>query len=225
MSRMNSNPTITADDIAYCVRPHGNGADGDWLALNHFQQRGSSHRPRVRARLRYDADRNLLLRFEVEDRYVRSVCRDYQDSVCGDSCVEFFVQPKPDRGYLNFEMNAGGTLLLHYVTDPTPGPNGFLGCEAVPWELGRRVRIASSLPAVVDPEIAEPVRWSLEAVIPADILEAFVGPLGPLPGQIWRANFYKCGDRTSHPHWAMWSPVGEGWSFHQPVFFGSLEFV
>ena len=23
----------------------------------------------------------------------------------------------------------------------------------------------------------------------------------------WRANFYKCGDDTSHPHWAAWSPL------------------
>ena len=87
------------------------------------------------------------------------------------------------------------------------------------------MRITSSLPPVVDPEITEPVNWSLEAVIPVEILEAFVGPLGPLPGQIWRANFYKCGDRTSHPHWVMWSPIGEIFSFHQPAFFGRLEFV
>lgn len=222
MVRMSFNPTTTIDDIVYCVHPHDRG---DWLLIHHFHPRSSTHRPRVRAQLRYDADRNLLLRFEVEDQYVRSVCRAYQDPVCTDSCVEFFVQPKPDRGYLNFEMNAGGTLLLHYVTDPTPGPNGFRGCEHVPWELGQKVQIVSSLPAVVDPEITEPLCWSLEAVIPVEVLEAFVGPLGPLLGQIWRANFYKCGDRTSHPHWAMWSPIGEVLSFHQPAFFGRLEFV
>ena len=144
MMPMSSNPTNTVDDIVYNVHPHDGG---DWLTLNHFHPRGSDHRPNVRARLRYDANRNLLLGFEVEDRYVRSVCRAYQDPVCTDSCVEFFVQPKPNRGYLNFEINAGGTLLLHYVTDPTPGPNGFRGCEPVPWELGQKVRIASSLPA------------------------------------------------------------------------------
>lgn len=221
---MTLNPTITAEGAVYRVHPRGDGAGG-WLALNHFQPRGSDHRPRVRAQLQYDAGRNLLLRFEVEDRYVRSVCRAYQDPVCTDSCVEFFVQPKPDRGYLNFEMNAGGTLLLQHVTDPTPDPDGLRGCKAVPWELGQKVRIMSSLPPVVDPERTEPVYWTLEAVIPLEILEAFVGPLGPLAGQIWRANFYKCGDGTSHPHWAMWSPVGEGCSFHQPAFFGCLEFI
>lgn len=222
MMEMTLHPTIAPGNMIHRVLPHDGG---DWLTLDHFHPRGSDHRPGVRARLWHDSDRNLLLRFEVEDRYVRSVCRAYQDPVCTDSCVEFFVQPKPDRGYLNFEMNAGGTLLLHHVTDPTTGPHGFRGCEPVPWELGRKVRIASSLPAVVDPEITEPVTWWLEAVIPVEILETFVGPLGPLSGHSWRANFYKCGDRTSHPHWAMWSPIGEVLSFHQPAFFGQLEFA
>ena len=222
---MNSTTTTSADGMVYRVRLRSGDGEGDWLALRHFHARSSDHRPSVRARLQYDAHRNLLLRFEVEDRYVRSLCRAYQDPVCTDSCVEFFVQPKPDKGYLNFEMNAGCTLLLHYVTDPTPVPGGFRGCEAVPWALGQQVRITSSLPPVVDPEMAEPVNWSLEAVIPVAILEAFVGPLGPLAGQSWRANFYKCGDRTSHPHWAMWSPIGERLSFHQPAYFGRLEFA
>lgn len=34
--------------------------------------------------------------------------------VCLDSCLEVFLNPYPDftRDYLNFEMNAAGTLLL-----------------------------------------------------------------------------------------------------------------
>lgn len=39
--------------------------------------------------------------------------------VCLDSCLEVFLNPYPDftRGYLNFEMNAAGTLLLQKGPD------------------------------------------------------------------------------------------------------------
>ena len=45
---------------------------------------------------------------------------------------------------------------------------------------------------------------------------------GHLPARI-RANFYKCGDKTAHPHFLSWSPVStEKPDFHRPEFFGEL---
>jgi hypothetical protein len=49
-------------------------------------------------------------------------------------------------------------------------------------------------------------------------------PLGPMSSQSWRDNFYKCGDQTSHPHWASWSPVDD-LNFHLPRCFGTICFV
>ena len=86
---------------------------------------------------------------------------------------------------------------------------------------GRRVAVRSTLPPVVDPEIE--ADWQLAFFIPTALLEAYVGPIGPLAGQEWRANLYKCGDRTSHPHWASWSPV-DALNFHLPHCFGTLRF-
>ena len=41
----------------------------------------------------------------------------------------------------------------------------------------------------------------------------------------WRANFYKCADRTSHPHCLTWAPVDFPVpNFHLPRSFGVLEF-
>ena len=31
--------------------------------------------------------------------------------------------------------------------------------------------------------------------------------ISPSPRAVWRVNFYKCADDTSHPHWLTWSPV------------------
>ena len=84
--------------------------------------------------------------------------------------------------------------------------------------------IYHSMPARVPDEIPEPIEWRVQLAIPARLLEEFVGSLGDLRGQEWRANLYKCADATSHPQWASWNPIGEELRFHQPRFFGALRF-
>ena len=204
-------------------------ATGDWGTAEegrvaHFWPTSSAHRPEVRFRVLHD-DTNVYVKFEVQDCYVRSLQMAYQGMVCMDSCVEFFVAPRVGAGYFNFETNAGGTLLLYYIEDPTRLPaGGFVKYTPVPAACGRRVRIWHSLPAVVDPEIATPVTWGLGYCLPVTLLEDYTGPLGRLSGQVWRGNFFKCGDHTSHPHWAAWSPIAK-LNFHLPECFGELEFV
>jgi hypothetical protein len=190
----------------------------------HFHPASSDHRPITQARLLYD-DRNLYVQFFVHDRYVVCQGTRYQDPVCRDSCVEFFVQPRASSGYFNFEVNCGGTLLLYYIEDPTRTPDGFVRYTRVSPELGGRVRICHSMPPVVLPEQPGPVDWQIGYQIPWDVLEAYVGPLGALPGQEWQGNFYKCADESSHPHWACWSPIGEELNFHQPRYFAPLRFA
>jgi len=192
------------------------------LEIAHFRPEGSDHRPRTRARLAWD-DEGLSGRFRVEDRHVRSVHTRFGDPVYQDSCVEVFLQPKPGCGYLNFEMNAGGALLASHVTDHRRTPDGFAAFTKLNEEDGRRVAVRSTLPGVIEPEIDGPVDWQLAFFIPTALLEKFVGPIGALAGQEWRANLYKCGDRTSHPHWASWSPV-DALNFHLPDCFGTLRF-
>jgi hypothetical protein len=54
-------------------------------------------------------------------------------------------------------------------------------------------------------------------------MEPYCGEVRPVVGQRWRVNAFKCGDETSHPHWASWAPIGEALNFHQPEYFGWLE--
>lgn len=199
-------------------------ADAEEGVVAHFRVESSAHHPEVRFRVLHD-HAHLYLRFLVCDRYVRSTATTYQATVCKDSCVEFFVRPKRERGYFNFEVNAGGTLLLHYSENPAYVTQS--GCQKmvlVPESWGRQVAIWHSQPAVVEPEITGPVTWGLAYRVPVALLEAFVGPLGELAGQTWRANFYKCADQTSHPHWAAWAPVPQ-LNFHLPDNFGEIGFA
>jgi Carbohydrate-binding family 9 len=168
-------------------------------------------------------NRNIHVAFRVEDRFVRCVHERYQSMVCEDSCVEFFVEPRPGRGYFNFEINGGGTMLLYFIEDPNPG-NGklFRKFREVPIELGGMVKIQTSLPARIDPEITESITWMLKLSVPREVLEAFAGPLGDWSGQQWRGNLFKCGDKTSQPHWASWAPIGSELAFHNPAYFAAI---
>lgn len=197
--------------------------EAETLQVAHFHERSSDHHPQVEARQLYD-DTALYTLFRVRDRYVRSVQTEYNGPVCTDSCVEFFVRPRADHGYFNFEINAGGTLHCSYIEDPTRTPQGFAKWEPVSAALAAKVRVATSLPRVVEPEIAEPTEWQLAFAVPLALLEHYVGSLRPLTGARWRANYYKCADRTSHPHWAAWAPV-EILNFHQPACFGTIRFA
>ena len=139
--------------------------------------------------------------------------------------MEFFVEPKPGRGYFNFEINCGGTMLLYFIEDSAIVPGkGFAKYVQVPAETGQLVRIYHSMPATVEPEIERDTEWKIEYFIPFKVFESYLGPLGRPEGQTWRANFYKCADETSHPHWASWAPLHGKASFHLPQYFAPIRF-
>ncbi|HTZ17549.1 MAG TPA: carbohydrate-binding family 9-like protein [Dissulfurispiraceae bacterium] len=193
------------------------------LELVHFRPEGGGHRPKTAARLLYNMD-GIFGIFRVEDRYVRCVRTRYGELVYKDSCVEFFVKPKTGKGYFNFEFNCGGALLCSYIVNPERTAEGFKEFVPIPEEEASCVTVRHSLPGMVEPEITGPVVWMLEYFIPFALLERYAGPLGDVCGQEWNANFYKCGDETSHPHWASWQPVPE-LNFHMPECFGTMEFA
>jgi hypothetical protein len=167
----------------------------------------------------------LYVMFNVHDRYIRCEHTEPQSMVCNDSCVESFFQPRVGAGYFNFEINCGGTLLLWHVTKPCLGgsENGR-GITRLPMDLCSLVQIYHTLPRVIVPEITEWTWWRIGYYVPFALFETVLGSLGCLRGQQWRGNFYKCGDGTSHPHWASWSPIGHALEFHQPQCFAPLVF-
>ena len=178
------------------------------------------HQPVVQARVLYD-DEALYVAFQVEDQYVRAVAETWHDSVCRDSCVEMFFTPGEDTsvGYFNVEINCGGVMLVHF--QPAPASD----IRQMPIEQCEKIEIWHELPRTVEPEIAEPTVWQVAYRLPLEILGPFVEIASPNPGVTWMGNFYKCADRTSHPHWLSWSPIDTpGPNFHRPDSYGALRF-
>src|SRR5262249_10909549 len=148
-------------------------------------------------------DRYLYLIWKVADRFVLARRTKHQQDVCRDSCVEFFFTPWGDpqnEGYFNLETSCAGVKLLGAHVDGGKD-------EKFTAEDFASVVTANSLTGPIGQEIAEPMTWTLEYKIPLRLLEKFARIERPKPGVKWRANFYKCADEASHPHWLTWSPV------------------
>ncbi len=189
--------------------------------LCHSMGNRPQHFPNTLVKLGYD-NNSIALIFQVADRYIRATAAGHQQSVCQDSCVEFFFSPGPesDRGYFNFEINCGGTFLFHF--HPRSTRETFV---ELPETLCSRITSHHSLPRIVDPEIGQSHTWTVAFRIPLDILEEYYRIIAPAPGTVWRCNFYKCADASSHPHWLTWAPVSAPKpDFHLPRFFGRLVF-
>jgi hypothetical protein len=192
------------------------------LAVDCFRPEGSDHRPETFCRLLYD-ERAIYGIFRVYDQYVRCIRRNFQDDVWKDSCVEFFVQPERCAGYFNFEFNCGGAMLASYVTDSTRIDGRLKRYIPLDREDEIHVERYASLPEKVEPEITKQLIWMLEFAVPFKLLKKYAGEIGKIKGKTWRANFYKCGNETSHPHWASWAPL-KARNFHNPENFGQITF-
>lgn len=194
------------------------------LDVANFLRDSSDHRPETQAKLLYDGD-SIYGIFKVCDQYVRSRETEFQGEVWFDSCVEFFFQPDGADGYFNFEFNCGGALLAHYNRIDAPGAEP--PASSLSPEDGCAIGIYHSLPPVVEPEREEETLWLLEFSIPFSVLSKHAGEVRCVGGWAWRANFFKCAEANSHPHWASWSAVTEGDipNFHQPECFGTIRFA
>ncbi len=188
--------------------------------LQNYMGEKPGHFPRTEVKIAYD-QMSIYLMFQVADRYVRAVAAAHQDNVWEDSCVEFFFTPNfyVSTGYFNLEMNCGGIMLFHF--QPGSGQDRIV----IPKKDCNKIKVVHSLPRIVDPEIKEPVTWRVAYSIPFGLLKRYCPVTLPGPGVEWPANFYKCGDKTSHPHWLTWSKVDfPRPNFHLPQSFGILEF-
>lgn len=198
--------------------------DGKWekktwketkaVSIKNFIRDVPAFHPVTEVKMRYDAE-NIYVIFRVHDRYVRSITTDINGPVWKDAAVEFFFCPdtsKPDQ-YFNLEINCGGTALL-----------GFRSKQPTPEEI-KTIQIAHSLPQTVDPEITDPVTWTLEYRIPLTTLEKYSPITRPARGVKWKANFCKIAENNSNPHYMTWSPINAPKpNFHMPQFFGSIIF-
>lgn len=160
-------------------------------------------------------NRELFIRFLVQEKYIMAQEKTDQGDIWRDSCVELFIS-FDDTGYYNFEFSCIGKLLLGFRKSRPEGVFPENG-------ITHSVRRISSLGDRTFDERTGNFSWELVIAIP---LKAFFKhQLTHLSGEKATANFYKCGSDLTEPHYLSWQPIeNHKPDFHTPAFFGQVEF-
>lgn len=174
------------------------------------------YKPDVSLAISY-SDHEIFLKYYVKEVYFKAEKTETNQMVCEDSCVEFFVSPEDDGLYYNLEFNGIGTCLIGTGT-------GREDSKRADPEIISKIRRLSSEGNEPVKEKKGEIEWTLAVAIPFEVF--FHHKIKDLKGKTYRANFYKCGDMLSVPHYVTWNPIGtKNPDYHQPKYFGTLKFV
>ncbi len=158
------------------------------------------------------SEKYIYIDFFVRCNYLRAVNYENNSPVSQDSCVEFFVSPKGDMHYWNFEFNCIGTVNASHRTErknPT---------RLNPEQLSQIKRYASCGTRPFN-EVEGLFSWNLTVAIPLDL----IGVIYEGKPIEMKGNFYKCASATSMPHYMSWNPIQtEKPDFHCQDFFGKM---
>lgn len=163
---------------------------------------------RTWAQLCWDGE-DVFVRMEAEESPVVATLTGKLDAVSDDSCVEFFFAPVPaDERYFNFEFNPLGTLCLGFggkrpdrVRQIVKNPEELFRAECFVLESG----------------------WGVTWRIPGAFIRRYFPDFRF--GGICQGNFFKCGEKTPHPHYLSWMPTtSKQPDFHRRSEFGTLIF-
>lgn len=147
----------------------------------------------------------LTLIYHVHGEDLRALYTEDHGNVWTDSCCEFFCQPM-GHAYYNFEINPIGTMTASVRTARKENVQK-LNAE----RLSMIARL-TEFPREVIEEQSGMHDWSVGMRIPIK----WTSPT-------MRVNFYKCGDKTAHPHYVSWAPINSDKpDFHRPECFGLM---
>ncbi|MFZ2538901.1 MAG: carbohydrate-binding family 9-like protein [Oscillospiraceae bacterium] len=168
------------------------------------------YQPVAFAKMCYIKDQGFAVLLSCEEKNPLATYTKPNCMVCEDSCLEVFANFKPtmeDKGYINFEANANGSLLCEY---------GKAG--------GNRQKLVEM--GLYNPKISVSKTkndWGYTLFIPLDLIEKVYGNAEFKSGDKIKANFFKCGDKTKSPHYGSYTKIDwECPSFHRPQFFSDM---
>lgn len=171
---------------------------------------GCEYQPKAYARMCYIKNQGFAIKLSCEEKNPLATYTEQNCMVCQDSCLEVFINFKPDaedKGYLNFEANANGSLLVEY------GKTGE-----------GRTKITDM--GLCNPEITpykKDNEWGYTLFISLDLIQKVYGNYDFNGKSVLKGNFFKCGDKTDKPHYGSYTKIDfEYPSFHRPQFFADM---
>ena len=155
---------------------------------------------------------HLAVIFHVRGLDLRASVLEDNGHCWEDSCCEFFISDPYDGTYYNFELNCIGSLISAKRTSRLDST------LQDPDKLKQVIRFSSleHKPFTAADRIFS---WTVAMLIPFELIGM---DWNSLPVSV-RGNFYKCGDKTAHPHFLSWNPIRTPKpDFHRPEYFGEL---
>lgn len=204
---------LTSDSDLKKIAQEMNGLDCH--AINQVPWSVYPYKPKVLFAIAYTKD-SVLLKYFVQEKWLRVSCYSTNSPVHLDSCVEFFISFDDEEAYYNLEFNCVGTCYAAFGRSRTER-------ELLPDALIAKIRRLAEVESVED-GTQKYVQWRLTLVVP---LEVFMyHEIHQLKDRACNVNFYKCGDALPEPHFLSWKNItAESPDFHLPAYFGQLQFV
>lgn len=156
-------------------------------------------------------DTGFTMHITVPEANPRREITENHQSVCLDSCVEWFVNFMPEKceRYFNFELNALGTINVAFK-------KGRQDAQAL------RLSHEDIESLEIRPVIHEKY-WEISYTVPFSLIKKYIPDYVFEKGMKIRANFYKIGRQTEYVHFGMWKPIPiEKHDFHTPEYFGEI---
>jgi Carbohydrate-binding family 9 len=173
----------------------------------------NGYKPKVSFSIAYTPD-IILLKYFVEEKYIKAAYHEPNDPVFKDTCVEMFIAFNDDSKYYNLEFNCIGTVLIAYGGDKDD--RVYLDKSLI--------ETISSYYIILPPDNNGSVAWELTLRIPFTLFAHH--NITSLKDMACRANFYKCGDDLPEPHFLSWNNINYPEpNFHLPGFFGTVHFA
>lgn len=171
--------------------------------------------PDVTFKIAHDGN-EIFLQFKVKEDEVRAVAQGNHSKVWQDSCVEFFVSFDDSGYYYNLEQSCIGQALFGYRKER---PNPTYASDEVMAAIKRLPSLGGYNFELKQGDF----EWTILSVIPSSSF--WNNNIKTLDGLKAKANFYKCGDNLTNPHYLSWAPVNvEQPDFHRVDFFREITF-
>ncbi|MDO5441249.1 MAG: carbohydrate-binding family 9-like protein [Bacillota bacterium] len=164
---------------------------------------------RMSQQICYDSEAIYVHQVALENN-IRAEEKDFLSAVCNDSCMEFFFDFECDGRYFNFEINPIGTIYLGFGK-----------------ERATRLRIIDKNPAEhFSIKTTHTLSgWDVYYKIPLTFVRLFYPEYQFVSGKSFKANCYKCGDKTDTPHYLAWNTLSSDTpDFHRAIDFGIMTF-
>lgn len=215
---------VVVPKLSGSIQVDGNLTEAVWAkaaVLKPFLQNDGSGREREETEVRVWYDNTALyLAWICTDADIQATFTARDSKFWEEEVAEFFVTPKDLSRYFELQWNPLGGEFDAIITNQMDERGVSKKIDGDWSYTAKGMKSAVQRKGTPNNSEDKDEFWRVEVMIPF----ADLGQTAPMPGDVWRANFYRFNRAQGQaPELLSWSPTMLA-GFHQPSRFGFLEF-